>query len=149
MGSLNQAVVIGHLGDDPDLNYTDAGTAVCNVSVATNEEYTRNDGTEVSDTEWHDITCWGRLAEIVAEHLSRGDQARFEGKMQTSQYTDDQGVEHYPTEIKAQEVLFLGDGPAGAGAPAGDGAPASKSSSGHPNKDEKNEAFEPDDELPF
>lgn len=151
MGSLNKAVVIGHLGDDPNLNYTDGGTAVCNVSVATNENYTTNDGREVDETEWHDITCWGRLAEVVAEHLSKGDQARFEGKMETSQYTDDQGVEHYPTEIKAQEVLFLGQG--AASPPSGDGAPAAQRSSGSGSSgggpDDPGEDFEPDDELPF
>lgn len=148
MGSLNKAVVIGHLGTEPDLNYTDGGSAVCNVTVATNENYTTSDGREVDETEWHDITCWGRLAEIVAEHLSKGDQARFEGKIQTSSYTDDEGVERYSTEIKADEVLFLGDGPAGAGSPSGDGAPAS-SSSNDDGQAEPEADFEPDDELPF
>ena len=148
MGSLNRAVVIGHLGTTPELNYTDGGTAVCNVTVATNEEYTTSDGRDISETEWHDVTCWGRLAEVVAEYLSKGDQARFEGKMVTSEYKDSQGVEHYPTEIKAQEVLFLGDGPSTA--PSGDGAPASQGQQAPKDQGrDAGEDFEPDDELPF
>lgn len=147
MGSLNRAEVIGNLGDEPDLNYTDGGTAVCNLTVATNEEYTRNDGTEVKNTEWHDIVCWGRLAEVVAEYLGKGDQARFEGKLQTNKYTDKDGVERYSTEIKAQEVLFLGGG---TGAPAKSSAGSAGGSGGGPDDGrDPGEDFEPDDELPF
>ncbi|AUO78929.1 single-strand binding protein [Salinibacter phage M1EM-1] len=150
MGSLNKAQIIGNLGEDPQLRQTGGGDSVCNMSVATNESYTRDDGTEVQNTEWHDVVAWGRLGEICTEYLSKGSSLYVEGKIITNQYTDSDGVERYSTEIKAQEVTFLGGNDSGA--PRGDGAPTSKSSGGGGGPDDgrdPGEDFQPDDELPF
>lgn len=151
MGSLNKAQIIGNLGEDPQLRQTGSGDSVCNMSVATNESYTRDDGTEVQNTEWHDVVAWGRLGEICTEYLSKGSSLYVEGKIITNQYTDRDGIERYFTEIKAQEVTFLGGNDSGA--PRGDGAPTSKSTStgggGPDDGREPGEDFERDDELPF
>ena len=127
MGSLNKAQLIGNLGEDPQLRQTGGGDSVCNMSLATNESYTRDDGNEVQNTEWHDVVAWGRLGEICTEYLSKGSSLYVEGKIITNKYTDSDGVERYSTEIKAQEVTFLGGNDSGA--PRGDGAPTSKSAS--------------------
>jgi single-strand DNA-binding protein len=146
MGSLNKAQIIGNLGEDPQLSQTGSGDSVCNMSVATNESYTRDDGTEVQNTEWHDVVAWGRLGEICAEYLWKGSSLYVEGKITTSRYTDSDGIERYSTEIKAQEITFLGGNDRGA--PRGDGAPSStqdQTEGGSPGEPD----FEPDDELPF
>jgi len=154
MGSLNKAQIIGNLGEDPELNYTGDGTAVCNLSIATNESYTRDDGTEVDRTEWHDVTCWGRLAEVVAEYLSKGSSLYVEGKLQTRSWEDSDGNTRYSTEIKAQEVTFLGgSGSNGGGSngppPRGSQSSAPQDGGGNAPQGEEDETFVPDDELPF
>jgi len=151
MGSLNKAQIIGNLGEDPDLNYTGDGTAVCNLSIATNESYTRDDGTEVDRTEWHDVVAWGRLAEVVNEYLSKGSSVYVEGKLQTRSWEDSDGNTRYSTEIKAQEVTFLGGNDSGGAGRSG--PPARGSQSNAPSDTAQGggeeEDFEPDDELPF
>ena len=156
MGSLNKAQIIGNLGEDPELNYTGDGTAVTNLSIATNESYTRDDGTEVDRTEWHAVVCWGRLAEVVNEYLSKGSSLYVEGKLQTRSWEDRDGNDRYSTEIKAQEVTFLGGNDSGGGGRSGPPARGSQSSSqgssgggGPDDGRDPGEDFEPDDELPF
>jgi len=155
MGSLNKAQIIGNLGEDPELNYTGDGTAVCNLSIATNESYTRDDGTEVDRTEWHDVVAWGRLAEVVAEYLSKGSSLYVEGKLQTRSWQDRDGNERYSTEIKAQEVTFLGGSASnggGSNVPPPRGSQSSAPQDGaeaNAPQDEEDETFVPDDELPF
>jgi len=150
MGSLNKAQIIGNLGEDPDLNYTGDGTAVCNLSIATNESYTRDDGTEVDRTEWHDVVAWGRLAEVVNEYLSKGSSVYVEGKLQTRSWEDNNGNERYSTEIKAQEVTFLGGNNGGnnASGPPPRGSQSSAPSDSAQGGGEEQD-FVPDDELPF
>jgi len=154
MGSLNKAQIIGNLGEDPELNYTGDGTAVCNLSIATNESYTRDDGTEVDRTEWHDVVAWGRLAEVVAEYLSKGSSLYVEGKLQTRSWEDNDGNTRYSTEIKAQEVTFLGGSASNGGGsngppPRGSQSSAPQDGGGSAPQGEEEETFEPDDELPF
>ena len=105
--SVNKVILIGHLGDDPELRQTQGGTAVCNMSIATDESYVDRDGNEVDQTEWHDIVAWEGLAETCAQYLSKGSQIHVEGKLQTSQWTDRDGNDRYSTEIKARNVMFL------------------------------------------
>jgi single-strand DNA-binding protein len=172
---VNKVILIGNLGQDPDLRYTGNGTPVCNMSVATNESYVDDEGNEVDNTEWHSVVAWGRLAEICDEYLSQGSQVYIEGKNQTREWTDRDGNTRYSTEVKALEVNFLG-GSSGDGAPAGPPArgqkPAEESGSEEsgsgsdgyekgpkrqtpPAKEEAganssdDATFEPDDELPF
>jgi len=105
--SVNKVILIGNLGGDPELRYTQSGTAVCNMSLATNESYVDGDGNEVQQTEWHDIVAWDGLAETCGEYLSKGSQVHVEGKLQTNQWEDRDGNARYSTEVKAQEVMFL------------------------------------------
>ncbi|PEN07648.1 single-stranded DNA-binding protein [Longimonas halophila] len=105
---VNKVVLVGRLGQDPELKYTNSGTAVCTFSVATNDSYTNRDGERVDTTEWHNIVVWGRLAEICDEYIDKGQQVYLEGQLQTRSWEDRDGNKRYRTEVKAQDVVFLG-----------------------------------------
>ncbi|MBT8401377.1 MAG: single-stranded DNA-binding protein [Rhodothermia bacterium] len=148
---VNKVILIGNLGQDPELRYTGSGTAVCNMRLATNESYKDASGQLVERTEWHTIVAWARLAEICAEYLKKGSQVYFEGSLQTRSYDDRDGNTKYVTEIKAREMMILsGRGPEnGAG---GGGGPSYQSRAPQPAgqvADSDDFSFEPDDELPF
>jgi len=116
MAGINKAILIGHLGRDPELRYIESGSAVCNFSLATSESWNDKSGEKQERTEWHRVVCWEKLAEICAEHLSKGRQVYVEGQLQTRKWEDREGNERYTTEIKARTVQFLGskgDAPAG------------------------------------
>lgn len=153
MGSLNKATLIGNLGQEPELKYLQDGTAVCNLSIATNESWEDSPGVEQTRTEWHDVVAWERLAEVVNQYLSKGEQVYVEGKIITKEWEDRDGNTRYSTQIRAQEVLFLQggtDGGSSAGPPAGAQQPQNKSSGGGRDQGrDEGEDFEPDDELPF
>ena len=134
---VNKVILIGNLGGDPELRYTGSGTAVCNMSLATNDSYTDSDGNEVQNTEWHDIVAWGRLGEVCNEYLRKGSQVYFEGKLQTRSWEDNDGNTRYSTEVKAQTRRQQ---------PAGPSGPQSGGSGGSGGEDD---TFEPDDDLPF
>lgn len=111
--SLNMVQIIGRLGRDVDLKYSQSGTAVANISVATNESYTDKDGSKVDRTEWHRVVAYGKTAENCANFLAKGSLVYVEGSLQTRKWQDQQGQDRYTTEIKAQRVQFLdrkGDG---------------------------------------
>ena len=103
MASLNKVIIIGNLGKDPDIKYTQNGTAVANFSVATT--FKPKDGDE--KTEWHRIVAWDRLAEIIGEWVKKGSQIYIEGRLQTRSWEKD-GVTRYTTEIIAERMLMLG-----------------------------------------
>lgn len=97
---INRVILIGNLGQDPDVKYMPNGNAVANLTLATSESYKdKNTGQDVEKTEWHRIVVFGKLAEIAGEYLRKGSQVYFEGKLQTRKWTDQQGVEKYTTEI--------------------------------------------------
>ncbi len=163
---INKVIIVGNLGQDPELRYTGSGTAVCNLRIATNESYKDASGEWVDRTEWHSVVAWARLAEICNEYLKKGSQVYIEGSLQTRNYDDKDGITRYTTEIKAREMMMLGGRGDGGGfggassggdrqtASVGAGAPASTSSSngnGNGNGDGGSESmnFQPDDELPF
>lgn len=106
---VNKVILIGNLGQDPELRYTGSGTAVCNLSIATNETYKDRDGNLVEKTEWHRVVTWDRLAEICGEYLSKGRQVYIEGSLQTRSWEDQDGNTRYTTEIKAREMQMLGN----------------------------------------
>lgn len=116
--SINKVILIGHLGDDPELRYTGGGVAVCTMSLATNETYTDEDGNEVEKTEWHDVVTWKRLAEICDEHLDKGSQIYVDGKIQTREWSDRNGNQRYTTEVHARQVQFLDNKETGEEAPS-------------------------------
>lgn len=111
--SINKVMLIGRLGQDPELKYTPSGSAVCNFSLATSESWTDKSGQKQEKTEWHRVVVWGKLAELCNQYLAKGRQAFIEGSLQTRQWDDKQGQKRYTTEINAKNVQFLG-GQAGA-----------------------------------
>jgi single-strand DNA-binding protein len=107
-GSVNMAVLLGHLGADPDLRYTPSGTAVCNLRVATNESWKDKQGQLQSRTEWHRIVIWGKLAETAGEYLAKGRQVHIIGNLRTRQWKDRDNTVRFTTEIHCRELSFIG-----------------------------------------
>ena len=105
---VNKAIIVGAIGADPDVKYTASGSAVVNLSVATNETWKDKNGEVQERVEWHRIVMFGKLAEIAAQYLKKGAQAYFEGKIQTRKWQDKEGVDRYTTEIVANEMQMLG-----------------------------------------
>ena len=170
---INKVILVGNLGQDPELRYTGSGTAVCNMRIATSESYKDRDGNMVENTEWHTVVAWARLAEICGEYLKKGSQAYFEGSLQTRQWDDKEGNTRYSTEIKVREMQMLGGKGGGGGtddfdqseraprqAPAprsgGDDRGGNDGGAGRPPQRQPKPAaaaesydFSPDDDLPF
>jgi len=116
---VNKAIIVGTLGKDPEVRYTAGGSAIVNVSVATNESWRdKTTGENVEKTEWHRIVIFGKLAEIAAQYLKKGQQVYFEGKIQTRKWQDQGGQDRYSTEIVANEMQMLGGRPDASGGTA-------------------------------
>jgi single-strand DNA-binding protein len=113
MASVNKVILIGNLGRDPEVRYTQNGTAVANFTLATNEVWNDKSGERQEKTEWHRIVVWGKQAEIAREHLSKGKQVYIEGSIQTRQWDDREGNKRTTTEIKAQRLMMMGRADAG------------------------------------
>lgn len=140
MSSLNKAMIIGRLGQDPDIRYTKSNTAVANLSVATSERYKDKQGEWQEKTEWHRVVAWGRLAEVCQEYLRKGSQVYIEGPIQTRKWEDKEGKEKYTTEVKALTMTML-DSKDESDAP---------SKPGNDRPVDLNEDFDDmDDDLPF
>lgn len=107
MGSLNKAMIIGRLGTDPEVRYTQNNTAVATLSIATSERYRDRNGELQENTEWHRVVAWGRLAEISQKYLKKGSQVFVEGPIQTRSWEDQEGQKRYTTEIKALTLQML------------------------------------------
>ena len=106
---VNKVILIGNLGKDPEIRYTQSGTAVANFTIATTESWGGKDGQEKQEkTEWHNIVAWARLAEICNQYLSKGRQVYIEGRIQTRKWEDRDGNTRYTTEIVAQNMQMLG-----------------------------------------
>ena len=116
MAGVNKAIIVGRLGRDPEIRYSQQGTAVVNFSIATSEEWhDKASGEKKEKTQWHRIVAFGKLAEVCGKFLAKGRQVYIEGRIQTSSYEKD-GQTHYATDIVANTVQFLGgkqDGGAG------------------------------------
>ncbi|OGY07773.1 MAG: hypothetical protein A2782_01360 [Candidatus Blackburnbacteria bacterium RIFCSPHIGHO2_01_FULL_43_15b] len=108
--SLNKVLLIGNLTRDPELRYTPKGTAVCTFGLATNRQWTTEEGEKREDAEFHNIVCWTRLAEICAEYLKKGSQAYVEGRLSTREWEGQDGQKRRTTEIIAESVIFLSGG---------------------------------------
>ncbi len=106
--SVNKVILLGRLGQDPELKYTPSGAAVCNFSLATSETWTdKNSGQKNEKTEWHRIVVWGKLAELCNQYLAKGRQAFVEGRLQTRSWDDQNGQKRYKTEILGLSFQFL------------------------------------------
>ena len=159
MASVNKVNLVGNLGRDPEIRYLPSGDPVANVTIATSSKYKSKTGEMVEETEWHRVTFFGKLAEIVGQYLKKGRSVYVEGRIKTRKYTDKDGVEKYATDIIANEMQMLGSRE-GMGEPSGDdegggysrpAAPARPAPAARPAAPAKpSSGFEDmDDDIPF
>ena len=107
MASLNKVMLIGNLGKDPEVRFTASGQAVASFSLATSEKFKGKNGEWEERTEWHNITLWGKLAEIAGEYLSKGKTIFVEGRLQTRKWQEKSGNDRYTTDIVGDKMLML------------------------------------------
>ena len=124
MAGVNKVILIGNLGRDPELRYTQSGQAVVNFPIATSENWTDKSGERQERTEWHRIVVWGRVGENCAQYLSKGRTVFVEGRLQTREWEDKEGNKRYTTEVNANNVQFLGGPRSESGGGGGGGAPS-------------------------
>lgn len=130
-GSVNKVIILGHLGQDPEVKYTPNGVSVANISIATNESWKdKNTGELQERTEWHRVVFFGRLAEIVGEYLRKGSQTYVEGRLQTRKWQDKEGRDRYSTEVVANEMQMLGNKAGGSAAHSGQQYPSTNENAG-------------------
>ena len=106
--SINKVILLGHLGADPEIRYTQGQTAVCNLRIATNDRRKNQEGEWVEQTEWHRVVTFGKTAENCGQYLKKGRQVFVEGRIRTNKWQDQEGKDRYTTEILAQNVQFIG-----------------------------------------
>lgn len=105
----NKVQLIGNLGSNPEIKTTEGGKKLARFSIATNEVYRNAKGDKVTETQWHNLIAWGKVAEIAEKYLSKGSEVAIEGKLVNRNYNDKDGNKKYVTEIQVNEVLMLGD----------------------------------------
>ena len=147
MSGVNKVILVGNLGANPEMRYTQGGQAVANLRLATTERWTDRSGQKQETTEWHRVVVFGKQAEIVGQYLTKGRQIYVEGRIQTRQWQDQQGQKRYTTEIVALRVQMLGSRPGERG-PEDVGAtvPPDEASHGDPGA---GQGPGPDDDIPF
>ena len=104
---LNKVMLIGRLGQDPEMRYTPSGRPLTKLQLAVNRSWTASDGKKKTETEWFNIVAWGKLAEICNQYLTKGQQVYIEGRIHTRRWKDDDGTQHASVEINAQEMIML------------------------------------------
>lgn len=138
--SVNKVQIIGTLGRDPEMRYLPNGNAVVTISVATDESYQdKQSGQKVERTEWHRLTAFGKLAEIIGQYLKKGSKAYFEGKLRTNEYEKD-GIKRYSTEIVVNDMMML-DGRPAEGQQQGGFAPQSNQMQGVQQPAQQNQNY--------
>ncbi len=159
--SVNKVILIGRLGQNPEVRHTPSGQSVANFTLATNESWTDKQGQKQERTEWHRVVVWGKLADLCGQYLSKGRQCFIEGKLQTRQWQDKDGQTKYTTEVLASTVQFLGgNAQQGAGQGAGNygnqqqyGSPSNSFGGGNaPMAMDTTQMAEPsftEDDIPF
>jgi single-strand DNA-binding protein len=106
---INKVILVGNLGQDPEVRYSASGAAVATLNIATSEQWTdKQSGQKQERTEWHRVVMFNRLGEIAGEYLKKGSQVYIEGKLQTRKWQDQNGQDRYTTEIVANEMQMLG-----------------------------------------
>ena len=108
MAGVNKVILVGRLGADPEMKYTNSGSGVCHFNLATSENWTGKDGQKQERTEWHRVIAWTKLGELCNQYLKKGRQAYIEGRLQTRSWDDKSGTKRYTTEVVATTVQFLG-----------------------------------------
>ncbi len=145
MRGVNKVILVGHLGQDPDVRSMPSGSSVANLSLATNEQWRdKNTGEQQERTEWHRLALFGRLAEIAGQYLHKGAQVYVEGRLRTRKWQDRDGHDRYSTEIVVNDMQMLGS--RGGASQAGPDRPAPPAESREP----ASRADMPfDDDIPF
>ncbi|MBS1745301.1 MAG: single-stranded DNA-binding protein [Bacteroidetes bacterium] len=105
----NKVQLIGNIGNNPEIRTIESGKKMARFSVATNEVYRSANGEKVTETQWHNLVAWGKVAEIAEQYLSKGNEVAIEGKLVNRSYNDKEGVKKYITEVYVNEILLLGD----------------------------------------
>ena len=118
---VNKVILVGNLGNDPEMKYTQGGMAICTLSVATSSVRKDKEGNQQERTEWHRVKLFGKLGEIAGEYLKKGRQVYIEGEIRYDKFTGQDGVEKYFTDIIANEMQMLGGGGEGGGGGGGGG----------------------------
>ncbi len=124
--SVNKVILLGRLGQDPELRYTQSQMAICTLNLATNDRRKSADGEWKDETEWHRVVTFGKTAENCNKYLQKGRQAFIEGKIRTNKWQDKEGKDRYTTEVLASTVQFIGGKSDGAGSAGGYSQPQKK-----------------------
>jgi single-strand DNA-binding protein len=152
---INKVILVGNLGNDPEVKYMPSGSAVANISVATTDSWKdKGSGERQERTEWHRVVLFGRLAEIAGEYLRKGSQVYLEGRLQTRKWQDKSGQDRYTTEIVANDMQMLGGRGGGGGSAGFDERPPSSGGGGGGGGGGQRPAPAPDnadfdDDIPF
>ena len=151
--SLNKVMLIGNVGNEPEIRTTGGGKRVAKFSVATNRSYTDRSGQQQEKTEWHRCTAWDRLAEVIEQYVHKGDRIYIEGAIEYSQTDDESGKPRYWTDIVVREMVMLSGGGGGGGGAGGGGGMGSTSGARRQSTPAPGPAGSPfdndDDDLPF
>ncbi len=140
---VNKVILVGNLGANPEVRFTQGGTSVANLRIATTERWTDKNGQRQEATEWHRVVLWGKQAELAGQYLTKGRQVYVEGRIRTRQWQDKQGQTRYTTEIVGQNLQFLGG--------RGERAPEESGATVPPDESAVPADFGggPDDDIPF
>ncbi len=150
---INKVILIGNLGADPEVRYTQSNTAVCNLRLATSEQWRdKQTGEQRENTEWHNVVLFARLGEIAGEYLRKGSKVYIEGRLQTRKWQDQSGNDRWTTEIVANEMQMLdgrGDAPMGESAGNYGGQQRSRPEPRNAPSQQPAPADDMDDDIPF
>lgn len=154
MSGVNKCIIVGNLGQDPEVRYNNNGGAIANISVATSDTWKdKNTGEQQERTEWHRIVMFNRLGEIAGEYLKKGSKVYIEGKLQTRKWQDQSGQDRYTTEIVADQMQMLDSRGDGQGCQSNGGQmnnrPASAPSGPRPQPSSPQPSNDFDDDIPF
>ena len=138
---INKAILVGNLGNDPEVKFTQGGMAVCTLSLATTSVRKDKDGNQQERTEWHRCKAFGKVGEIIGEHAKKGGQLYIEGSIRYDKFTDKEGVEKYFTDIIVDQFQFLGGKPEG-------GTTSARQAPRSARRDEAVDEFD-DSDVPF
>ena len=147
--SLNKVMLIGNVGSDPEVRMTPSGAKVAKLSLATNRSYQDRSGQRQERTEWHRLTFFGKLSDIVEEWVKKGDRLFVEGRIEYSQTQDDQGGTRYWTDIVVNELVMLGSGTGGASEGGSRSYPSAGGTERESGGQDTTPISQPDDDLPF
>ncbi len=148
MAGVNKVILVGNLGKDPEIRYTQGGTAIARFSLATSERFKNKDGEWEEKTEWHQVIFFGRLAEVCGEYLHKGKQVYVEGRLQTRKWQAEDGTDRYTTEVVGQVMQMLGSQQDGNGAGRGRSGGGTRGG-GRQSSPPPSGAQPPDDDIPF